>query len=144
MRGRGTADGVECGPLVSAQQLAKTADYVASALAEGATLVCGGDRPGPSDVRPASGFFYLPTVLDGCHREMRVIREETFGPILTVETFTTEDAAVALANDTEYGLAGAVWINDFHPYLPQAEWGGMGKSGIYENLRPAPVRWFAG
>ena len=180
--GRGTQDGVECGPLVSAQQLAKTEDYVASALAEGATLVCGGARPEPSAVRPATGYFYLPTILDDCHRGMRVIREETFGPILTVETFTTEDEAVTLANDTEYGLAGAVfsadtararrvaarlrhgtvWINDFHPYLPQAEWGGMGRSGIgrelgphgldeyretkhvYENLRPAPVRWFAG
>ena len=180
--GRGTEDGVECGPLVSARQLAKIEDYVASAAAEGATLVCGGARPQPSDVRPAEGYFYLPTVLDDCHRGMRVIREETFGPLVTVETFTTEDEAVALANDTEYGLAGAVfsgdtararrvaarlrhgtvWINDFHPYLPQAEWGGMGKSGIgrelgphgldeyretkhiYENLRPAPVRWFAG
>ncbi|MDK1472768.1 aldehyde dehydrogenase family protein [Streptomyces sp. 549] len=180
--GRGTEKGVECGPLVSQQQLDKTEDYVASALAEGATLRCGGKRPEPSDVRPASGYFYEPTVLDNCHRGMRVVREETFGPILTVETFTDEDGAVELANDTEYGLAGAVfsgdtararrvaarlrhgtiWINDYHPYLPQAEWGGFGKSGVgrelgltgldeyretkhvYENLRPSPVRWFAG
>ncbi|MBA0054247.1 aldehyde dehydrogenase family protein [Streptomyces sp. AJS327] len=180
--GRGTEEGVECGPLVSRQQLEKTEAYVAGALAEGATLRCGGARPEPSEKRPASGYFYLPTVLDHCTREMTVIREETFGPILTVETFRTEDEAVALANDTEYGLAGAVfsrdtararrvagrlrhgtvWINDFHPYLPQAEWGGFGKSGIgrelgphglaeyretkhvYENLRPAPVRWFGG
>ncbi|MDJ1138305.1 aldehyde dehydrogenase family protein [Streptomyces iconiensis] len=180
--GRGTEDGVECGPLVSQQQLEKTEGYVASALAEGAKLRCGGERPAPSQVRPAEGYFYLPTVLDDCHRGMRVIREETFGPILTVESFSTEDEAVTLANDTEYGLAGAVfssdtararrvaarlrhgtvWINDFHPYLPQAEWGGFGKSGVgrelgphglaeyretkhvYENLRPAPVRWFAG
>ncbi|MGH3322899.1 MAG: aldehyde dehydrogenase family protein [Streptomyces sp.] len=180
--GRGTEDGVECGPLVSAQQLAKTEAYVASALAEGAVLRTGGERPEPSDVRPAAGYFYSPTVLDGCHRGMKVIREETFGPILTVETFRTEDEAVTLANDTEYGLAGGVfsadtararrvagrlrhgtvWINDFHPYLPQAEWGGFGKSGVgrelgphglaeyretkhvYENLRPAPVRWFSG
>lgn len=180
--GRGTADGVECGPLVSRQQLEKTEGYVASAREEGATVVCGGARPEPSEVRPAEGYFYLPTVLDDCHRGMRVIREETFGPILTVETFTTEDEAVALANDTDYGLAGGVfsgdtararrvaarlrhgtvWINDFHPYLPQAEWGGFGKSGVgrelgphglaeyretkhvYENLRPTPVRWFAG
>ncbi|UGY93241.1 aldehyde dehydrogenase family protein [Streptomyces gobiensis] len=180
--GRGTEDGVECGPLVSQQQLDKTEAYVASALAEGATLRCGGERPKPSEARPASGYFYSPTVLDHCHRAMKVIREETFGPILTVETFTNEDEAVELANDTEYGLAGAVfsgdtararrvaarlrhgtiWINDFHPYLPQAEWGGFGKSGVgrelgpagldeyretkhvYENLRPSPVRWFAG
>nr|WP_202454663.1 aldehyde dehydrogenase family protein [Streptomyces sp. SID8367] len=180
--GRGTEKDVECGPLVSEQQRDKTESFVASALAEGAVPRCGGKRPEPSDVRPATGYFYEPTVLDQCHREMRVVREETFGPILTVETFRTEDEAVALANDTEYGLAGAVWtadagrarrvagrlrhgtvwINDFHPYLPQAEWGGFGKSGVgrelgpaglaeyretkhvYQNLAPAPVRWFAG
>ncbi|MCL7376213.1 aldehyde dehydrogenase family protein [Streptomyces sp. 35G-GA-8] len=180
--GRGTERGVECGPLVSAGQLAKTEEYVASALAEGAVLRSGGKRPEPSAARPAEGYFYEPTVLDQCHREMRVVREEVFGPVLTVETFRTEDEAVALANDTEYGLAGGVWsadpgrarrvagrlrhgtvwINDFHPYLPQAEWGGFGKSGIgrelgpaglaeyreakhiYQNLAPRPVRWFTG
>ncbi|MEH0576262.1 aldehyde dehydrogenase family protein [Streptomyces sp. B21-108] len=180
--GRGTEDGVECGPLVSEQQRAKTEAYVASALAEGAVLRSGGERPEPAPHRPESGYFYEPTVLDHCHREMRVVREEVFGPVLTVETFRTEDEAVALANDTEYGLAGAVWtadagrarrvagrlrhgtvwINDFHPYLPQAEWGGFGKSGVgrelgpaglaeyretkhvYQNLAPKPVRWFAG
>ncbi|MCX4694712.1 aldehyde dehydrogenase family protein [Streptomyces sp. NBC_01408] len=174
--GRGTDPGVECGPLVSAAQLARTEAYVASALEEGAVLRAGGRRPeGP-------GHFYRPTVLDRCHRGMRVVREEVFGPVLTVETFRTEAEAVALANDTEYGLAGGVWtadqgrarrvagrlrhgtvwINDFHPYLPQAEWGGFGKSGIgrelgpaglaeyretkhvYQNLAPRPVRWFAG
>ncbi|GGU35712.1 aldehyde dehydrogenase family protein [Streptomyces lavendofoliae] len=178
--GRGTDEGVECGPLVSARQLARTEEYVASALAEGAVLRAGGERPaGPAY---GDGYFYRPTVLDGCHRGMRVVREEVFGPVLTVETFRTEDEAVALANDTEYGLAGGVWsadpgrarrvagrlrhgtvwINDFHPYLPQAEWGGFGKSGIgrelgpaglaeyreskhvYQNLAPRPVRWFAG
>ncbi|MEU3963362.1 aldehyde dehydrogenase family protein [Streptomyces buecherae] len=180
--GRGTEPGVECGPLVSRQQWEKTRAYVESALAEGASLRCGGGQPEPAAHRPATGFFFAPTVLDQCHREMRVVREETFGPILTVETFRTEDEAVALANDTEYGLAGAVWstdagrarrvagrlrhgtvwINDYHPYLPQAEWGGFGKSGvgrelgpsglaeyreakhIYQNLDPRPVRWFAG
>ncbi|MEV0255918.1 aldehyde dehydrogenase family protein [Streptomyces sp. NPDC050732] len=180
--GRGTEDGVECGPLVSQQQREKTEMYVASALEEGAVLRSGGKRPEPSEVRPAEGYFYEPTVLDQCHRGMKAVREEVFGPVLTVETFRTEDEAVALANDTEYGLAGAVWtsdqgraarmarrmrhgtiwINDFHPYLPQAEWGGFGKSGvgrelgpaglaeyreskhIYQNLAPKPVRWFAG
>ena len=177
--GRGTEKGVECGPLVSAQQLEKTEYYVAAALEEGAVLRAGGERPTGSGYE---GYFYRPTVLDRCHREMRVVREETFGPILTVETFTTEAEAIALANDTEYGLAGGVWsadagrarrvaaklrhgtvwINDFHPYLPQAEWGGFGKSGVgrelgpaglaeyreskhvYQNLNPHPVRWFTG
>ncbi|MFC7468511.1 aldehyde dehydrogenase family protein [Actinomadura keratinilytica] len=92
-------------PLVSQAQLEKTQGYVASALEEGAVLRTGGKQPEPSEVRPATGYFYEPTVLDGCHREMRVVREEVFGPVLTVETFTTEDEAVALANDTEYGLA---------------------------------------
>ncbi|MFJ9628755.1 aldehyde dehydrogenase family protein [Streptomyces sp. NPDC101175] len=180
--GRGTEDGVECGPLVSAPQRERTESYVAAALAEGAVLRSGGRRPEPSATLPATGYFYEPTVLDQCHREMTVVREEVFGPVLTVETFRTEDEAVALANDTEYGLAGAVWtadagrarrvagrlrhgtvwINDFHPYLPQAEWGGFGRSGVgrelgpaglaeyreakhvYQNLAPKPVRWFAG
>ncbi|MFE0508738.1 aldehyde dehydrogenase family protein [Streptomyces sp. NPDC058964] len=180
--GRGTEHGVECGPLVSEQQRAKVEAYVASALEEGAVLRSGGRRPEPSPERPESGYFYEPTVLDQCHREMKVVREEVFGPVLTVETFRTEDEAVFLANDTEYGLAGAVWtadagrarrvagrlrhgtvwINDFHPYLPQAEWGGFGRSGVgrelgpaglaeyretkhvYQNLAPKPVRWFAG
>ena len=112
---------------------------------------------------------------------MACVHDEAFGPTVTVETFETEDEAVAIANDTEYGLAGAVWsadggrakrvarrlrhgtvwINDFGPYLPQAEWGGFGASGIgrelgptglgeyleakhvYENLRPSVTGWFA-
>ncbi|MFF2521948.1 aldehyde dehydrogenase family protein [Streptomyces liangshanensis] len=180
--GRGTAEGVECGPLVSAGQLARTEEYVASALAEGAVLRSGGGRPEPSDERSADGYFYAPTVLDQCHRGMRVVRDEILGPVLTVETFRTEDEAVALANDTAYGLAagvwsadpgrarrvagrlrhGTVWINDFHPCLPQAEWGGFGRSGtgrasgpaglaayreakhVYQNLAPRPARRFAG
>ncbi|MGP3956341.1 aldehyde dehydrogenase family protein [Nonomuraea sp. 3N208] len=162
------------GPLISAAHLAKVADYVAAGLAEGAVLRCGGHRvEGP-------GFFYRPTVLDECKQGMRVVREESFGPVLTVERFTTEDEAVRLANDTEYGLAGAVWtqdagkaqrvagrlrhgtvwINDYHPYVPQAEWGGFKQSGIgrelgptgldeyreikhvWQNIRPRPQRWF--
>ncbi len=110
--GRGTADGVECGPLVSERQRERTEEYVASALAEGAALRCGGKRPEASPDRPATGWFYEPTVLDHCHRGMRVVREEVFGPVLTVETFRTEDEAVALANDTEYGLGSYVYTND--------------------------------
>jgi betaine-aldehyde dehydrogenase len=178
--GNGFTDGVEVGPLVSAAHRAKIEDFVASAQAEGAKLVAGGRRPDEPELQ--QGFFYRPTVLDGCTREMRVVREETFGPILTVERFDTEAQAVELANDTEYGLAGAVftndgarahrvagalrcgtvWINDYHPYIPGAEWGGMKRSGngrelgptglaeyqeakhIWHNTAPAPQRWFSG
>ncbi|MFI6739002.1 aldehyde dehydrogenase family protein [Nonomuraea sp. NPDC050451] len=164
----------DTGPLISAAHLAKVEEYVAAGLAEGAVLRCGGRRlDGP-------GYFYRPTVLDECKQDMRVVREESFGPVLTVERFTTEDEAVRLANDTEYGLAGAVWtqdagkaqrvagrlrhgtvwINDYHPYVPQAEWGGFKQSGngrelgptgldeyreikhVWQNIRPRPQRWF--
>lgn len=176
--GNGLAPDSRSGPLVSAEHRAKVERHVAQGLAEGATLVCGGRRP--DDPQLQAGFFYLPTIFDNCHRDMSIVQEETFGPILTVETFTTEDEAVALGNDTDYGLAGAVWtsdrararrvagrlrhgtvwINDFGPYLPQAEWGGFKRSGIgrelgpsglaeyqeakhvYENVEPRPEGWF--
>lgn len=168
----------QTGPLVSEAHRAKIEDFVASARAEGARVLAGGCRPDAPDL--VRGYFYRPTVLDGCHRGMRVVREETFGPLLTVERFRTEHEAVELGNDTGYGLAGAVWsrdparahrvaaalrhgtvwINDFGPYVPGAEWGGMKRSGngrelgptglheyqeqkhIWHNTAPAPARWF--
>jgi betaine-aldehyde dehydrogenase len=171
-------DKAETGPLISEQHLAKVERYVAAGLEEGAVLRVGGARP--DDPALADGWFYLPTILDGCTRDMTVVQEESFGPVLTVETFRTEDEAIALGNDTTYGLAGAVWsadtarahrvagalrhgtvwINDFGPYVPGAEWGGMKRSGngrelgptglheyqeqkhIWHNTAPAPARWF--
>ena len=168
----------ETGPLISAEHRARVERYVADGLAEGAVLRCGGRRP--DDPRLAGGFYFPPTVLDDCHSGMRVVAEESFGPVLTVERFGDEDEAVRIANDTIYGLAGAVWtqdagkaqrvarrlrhgtvwINDYHPYLPQAEWGGYKQSGIgrelgptgldeyreikhiWQNIRPRPQLWF--
>ncbi|MEV4150641.1 aldehyde dehydrogenase family protein [Amycolatopsis sp. NPDC049691] len=170
----------ETGALVSAQHRAKVEGYIESALQEGATLRAGGKRPEGPEYE--NGFFLRPTVFSDCTRDMAVVREEVFGPVVTVERFTEEADAIALANDTEYGLAGAVWtsdasraqrvagalrhgtvwINDYHPYLPQAEWGGFGKSGIgrelgpsglaeyqeskhvYQNIDPVPQHWFKG
>lgn len=143
------------GPLISAAHREKVEAYVDAGLAEGAVLRCGGARP--DDPALADGFYYLPTVLDECRSEMSVVRDESFGPVLTVERFHDEEEAVALANDTVYGLsggvwssdvgkasrvasrmrAGTVWINDFQPYVPQAEWGGMKQSGFGRELGPA-------
>ncbi|MFJ1750815.1 aldehyde dehydrogenase family protein [Streptomyces sp. NPDC088116] len=166
------------GPLISAAHRDKIEAYVAAGLAEGAVLRCGGARP--DDPALSDGFYYLPTVLDECTPEMSVVRDESFGPVLTVERFRDENEAVALANDTVYGLSGAVWsqdagrahrvasrmragtvwINDFQPYVPQAEWGGMKQSGfgrelgpaglaeyqeakhVWRNLAPRPLGWF--
>ncbi len=152
--GNGMDPASETGPLVSAQHRAEVENYVALGISEGATLVCGGARP--VDPALADGYFYLPTIFDRCDRSMRIVAEETFGPILTVERFTSEDEAIALGNDTEYGLAagvrtsdaargervvralrhGTVWLNDFGYYTAAAEWGGFGKSGTGRELGP--------
>jgi betaine-aldehyde dehydrogenase len=169
---------VEAGPLINEAHLAKIERFVRDALKEGAVLLAGGSRPTETHLR--DGFFFRPTVLGSCKGEMRCVQEESFGPILTIETFDTEQEAVEIGNNTIFGLAGAVWtqdlekaariagslrhgtiwINDFHPYVAQAEWGGFKQSGlgrelgpgglseyletkhIWENRKPSKSGWF--
>jgi betaine-aldehyde dehydrogenase len=152
--GDGMDPASETGPLVSEQHRAKVEAHVAAAISEGAKLLTGGSRP--ADPALDEGSFYLPTIFDRCDRSMGIVREETFGPILTVERFIEEAEAIRLGNDTEYGLAagvrtsdpargervvralrhGTVWLNDFGYYTAAAEWGGFGKSGNGRELGP--------
>lgn len=142
----------ETGPLISAAHLKNVTNYVEKGIAEGARLLVGGHR---SD-RPehAAGWYFLPTVLDNCETTMYCVQEESFGPVMTVEVFDTEAEAIALGNDTNFGLSGGVWsndgakaarvasalrhgtiwVNDFGPYRPAAEWGGYKQSGIGREL----------
>jgi aldehyde dehydrogenase len=136
------------GPQVSAQQMEKIASYVEIGKAEGAEVLIGG---GPARVGGefADGYFFQPTVLAG-HNKMRVFQEEIFGPVLAVTTFSSYDEAIAIANDTLYGLgagvwsrdyelaykagraikAGRVWTNCYHQYPAGAAFGGYKISGI--------------
>ncbi|HET7629599.1 MAG TPA: aldehyde dehydrogenase family protein, partial [Bacillales bacterium] len=150
--GNGFDEATESGPMISAEHRAKVEKYVEVGKDEGAKVVVGGARP--EDPALKDGFFYLPTIFTDCTSNMRIVQEEVFGPVLTVERFDGEEEAVKRANDTIYGLAGAVWttdgdkaervaselrmgtvwINDFHPYFAQAPWGGYKQSGIGREL----------
>ena len=170
-------ESAETGPLISEAHRDKVTDYVKRGVEAGARLRTGGHWGGPEHEK---GYFYAPTILDRCTKDNPAVIEEGFGPVITVETFSTEEEAIEIANHTEYGLAGAVWssdagtanrvsrrlrhgtiwINDYHPYVPQAEWGGFKMSGvgrelglagldeyreakhIYQNTEPAVSGWF--
>jgi betaine-aldehyde dehydrogenase len=114
---------------------------------EGAKLVCGGGRPKGAEF--AKGNFVEPTIFDDVKPNMRIAKEEIFGPVLSVIPFDTEEEAVRLANDSVYGLAAAVWtqnitkgirvirelragitwINTYHPTYNEMPWGGYKQSG---------------
>ena len=99
----------EIGPLVSAAQRERVEEYIRVGLDEGARVLTGGWRPEGLD----NGLFVQPTVFDSVEPGMRIAREEIFGPVVTIQPYAdTDDAAVQLANDTEFGLAGTVWSAD--------------------------------
>lgn len=145
--GPGSAADTQMGPLVSGEQLDRVAALVASGVEAGAAVVTGGERPGGA---LADGYFYPPTVLTGVTQDMRIAREEIFGPVLPVLTYDDPDELAAKANDTEFGLAAFVWSRDIGtanrlaariragavyinlpPFIDAgAAWGGMKASGI--------------
>jgi len=142
----GLDDETVIGPLVSSEHLDKVDRLVKTGVADGAELVTGGVR---ADGSLSSGYFYRPTVFGGVTDDMTIAREEIFGPVLSIIPFDTEEEAIEIANDTDYGLSGGVWAGtqehaievaqklrtgqvdvnggDFNPLAP---FGGYKKSGI--------------
>jgi betaine-aldehyde dehydrogenase len=137
----------DIGAIVSQGQLDKILGHIQRAKDQGALIVCGGERY-------TAGWFVRPTVFDNCTRDMDLVNEEVFGPVVAVQTFRTEAEAVAMANDTPYGLAGGVftsdgaralrvirelragvtWVNCYNPTFNEAPWGGYKMSGYGRDL----------
>lgn len=104
--------GTGIGAVVSSAHRDKIEQYVALARSEGGTLVLGGSRPGNLTARCRDGFFVAPTIITGLPMSCRVNQEEIFGPVVTVAAFESDAEAVALANQSAYGLAASLWTSD--------------------------------
>lgn len=104
------AEATQMGPVISTGQRQRTEEYLAAGKAEGARLLCGGERLTPAGCE--GGYFLSPAIFAGARPRMRIVDEEIFGPVASVLTFDTENEAIALANDTIYGLSGSLWTND--------------------------------
>jgi aldehyde dehydrogenase (NAD+)/phenylacetaldehyde dehydrogenase len=149
--GDGTDPTTDMGPLISAAHRERVAGFVGRAVEAGAVLECGGEC---ADERLSRGFFYRPTILSGVTADMEIWREEVFGPVLAAVPFESEKEALALANDTPYGLAasvwtrdnyrtqrmirglnaGTVWVNTYGSFLDEAPFGGFRASGYGKGL----------
>ena len=136
--GNGIEDGVTQGPLIDDAAIAKVEDLIADACAKGARVVCGGRRHG------LGGTYYEPTILSGVTPEMRLASEEVFGPVAPVFRFTTEAEAVAMANDTEYGLASYFYTENLARSLRVASALEYGMVGINTGLISTEVAPFGG
>jgi 4-guanidinobutyraldehyde dehydrogenase/NAD-dependent aldehyde dehydrogenase len=118
------------GPMIDAGQFKTVADYVEIGLEEGATLVAGGKQV----MADSGGCYHEPTIFDGVNNNMRIAREEIFGPVMSVIGFRTPEEAVSIANDSIYGLAGAVWsnnINTAHKVAAAVRVGTMGINNYF-------------
>ncbi len=136
--GRGTDDGVQVGPLVNAKGRDKVGEMVRDAVDKGATVVVGaGAVDGP-------GWFYRPTVLTGVPLEARLSREEIFGPVAAITVFDDEDAAVAAANDTEFGLVSYLFTENITRALRVSERLEAGMIGLNTGLVSNPAAPFGG
>jgi len=126
--GRGTGDGVDVGPLIDGEQLDKVAALVDDAVERGARVLCGGERV------EGAGHFYRPTVLTDVPGDARILHEEVFGPVAPVTSFASEDEAIALANDTEFGLVAYVYTGGVERALRVSERLETGMVGLNQGL----------
>ncbi|WP_243158127.1 aldehyde dehydrogenase family protein [Aminipila terrae] len=108
-------ENAEFGPLISKEHMHYVLNYIEAGIKEGAKLAVGGKRITDGDF--GNGYFVEPTVFIDCKNHMRIVQEEIFGPVLTVQSFSTEEEAINMANDTIYGLAGAVFTKDIEKAL---------------------------
>ncbi len=136
--GPGTHDDTQVGPLVNEESAAKVDELVKGAVSAGARVVLGGDRP------DREGFYYSPTVLLDVPRGADILGEEIFGPVAPVLTFTDEDDAIAMANDTEYGLVSYVYTQDLARGLRVSERLDAGMVGLNRGLVSDPAAPFGG
>lgn len=148
--GFGLDEGVQMGPLVSSMQYEKVKKYIQVGIDEGAKLSSGGAMP----LHLSKGYFLQPTIFENVTEDMRIAKEEIFGPVVALMKFSTEEEAIKIANNTEYGLAagiftqnvsrthrvlpqlrcGITWVNYFHPTFNEQPWGGYKQSGTGREL----------
>jgi succinate-semialdehyde dehydrogenase / glutarate-semialdehyde dehydrogenase len=126
--GRGTEDGVTVGPLIDQKAKDKVTELVDDATSRGASVVTGGKATGEA------GYFYQPTVLTDVPADADLMREEIFGPVAPITTFSEEDKAIRLANDTEYGLVAYVFTTDLGRMIRVSEGVEFGMVGVNQGI----------
>jgi len=136
--GDGMVPGTDLGPLISARQKARVQSYIELGKAEGARMVLG------AAAVPAIGHFVAPVIFTECHADMRIVREEIFGPVLTVLRFTDEAALLRDVRDTVYGLSGSVWTRDIQRALRIARGIDSGQVGVNYHAAVSPETPFGG
>jgi succinate-semialdehyde dehydrogenase / glutarate-semialdehyde dehydrogenase len=136
--GRGTEPGVDIGPLIDDRQRGIVEELVGDALAKGANLLTGGERVG------GQGYFFTPTVLSGVPSHARLLREEIFGPVAPIATFSTEEQAVSAANATEYGLVAYLYTRDLARTFRVSEAIEAGMIGVNQGIVSNPAAPFGG
>lgn len=136
--GNGLEPGVTQGPLIDTAACAKVEEHIADAVAKGATVLAGGGR------HPLGGSFFAPTLVTGVTPAMAVAQEETFGPLAPVFRFETEDQAIAMANDTVFGLAAYAWTRDLGRAFRVMEGLQYGQVGINAGVITSEVAPFGG